>query len=145
MHACGMPHEEASEVIFGQCHTIHTHIKHAQKTDDSWRKWRMVAVGVPSFEVLNHAFPEFFRSSICQNAHLSSWLVQTLQEQADQLQCSLPPSMSCHTAQLQFHLTFSLFRSSVRCLRGARLSTGHATRGALAIDLAVYKGQAPPP
>ena len=46
---------------------------------------------------------------------------------------------------LRCHLSFSLLRSAVRCLRGARSSIGHAARGAPAVDLAVYEGHVPPP
>ena len=45
---------------------------------------------------------------------------------------------------LRCHLSFSLLRSAVRCLRGARSSIGHVTRGAPAVDLAVFEGHVPP-
>ena len=46
-------------------------------------------------------------------------------------------------AWLRINLSFSLLRSAITCLRGARSSAGHAAREALPIDLAIHEGRVP--
>ena len=45
-------------------------------------------------------------------------------------------------AWLHCHLSFSLLRSAITCLRGARSSSGHAAHNG-PVDLAVSEGQVP--
>ena len=46
-------------------------------------------------------------------------------------------------AWLRINLSFSLLRSAITCLRGARSSAGHAAREALPMDLAIHEGRVP--
>ena len=46
-------------------------------------------------------------------------------------------------AWLRCHLCFSLLRSSITAIRGARSSVGHATMSIPAVDLAVHVGCVP--
>ena len=46
-------------------------------------------------------------------------------------------------AWLRINLSFSLLRSAITCLHGARSSAGHAAREALPIDLAIHEGRVP--